>query len=426
MAKVNEEAGRVGDPLTIIFLLGAADTPVDGVEDYCSFLVSALRERGVNASAIRMPWKERGWLKGFLWLWRQAAEWRGKWVVLQYTALQWSNHALPVNLPLVFAILRLRGVRRAVVFHDAIPYPVRKAIDHIRRQFQLFIMRQVFEMAERVVVPNDPLKLSWITGSRAKCICIPVGANVPAVTPAPHSDESGMTVVVFSLTPGKLLVTEAKSIACILKRSAQGVAGVHLKVLGRNSREAESILRGELADTSIMLSVLGILCADDAAREIASSDVLLFVREGISNRRGSAIAGIVQGLPVVAYEGAETCYPVTEAGVLLAPEWDEIAIGRELTKVLTDSDLRARLCERSRSAADRYFSWGAIADAYLNSMSPDGCARTYTSSPIASLAIAGLGTSMLAFPTNHGLSSASCLLLGIRWAIDLAKQINFY
>ena len=84
----------------------------------------------------------------------------------------------------------------------------------------------------------------------------------------------------------------------------------------------------------------------------------------MSSRRGSAIAGIVCGLPLVAYEGQETAPPITEAGVLLAPAGNREALADALDRVLRDEKLRASLGERSRRAAKVHFGWPVIAQRY--------------------------------------------------------------
>ena len=99
------------------------------------------------------------------------------------------------------------------------------------------------------------------------------------------------------------------------------------------------------------LEELGILEPDRAASLLANADVQLFVRTGLSSRRGSGIAGIV---------------PITEAGVRLVPMGDQQGLIRELTVVLRDPVLRERLRQRSLEAAKTYFSWDRIADAYLS------------------------------------------------------------
>jgi glycosyltransferase involved in cell wall biosynthesis len=97
---------------------------------------------------------------------------------------------------------------------------------------------------------------------------------------------------------------------------------------------------------------------------LAQADVLLFARGQISTRRGSALAGIACGLPVVAYSGPDTTAPVTEAGVVLVKEGDSEGLAAALERVLSDARLRAALRKRSRRAQQRYFSWSAIAALY--------------------------------------------------------------
>src|SRR5271170_4310028 len=102
---------------TWIALLGRRDTPVDGVEDYCTFLGRALGARGIELKHARVPWMENGWIGGLRWLARECAAWRGQWVIVQYTALIWSRRGFPFLALAVLAVLRRAGARVAVVFH---------------------------------------------------------------------------------------------------------------------------------------------------------------------------------------------------------------------------------------------------------------------------------------------------------------------
>ena len=92
-----------------------------------------------------------------------------------------------------------------------------------------------------------------------------------------------------------------------------------------------------------------------------SSTVLLFVRGHISSRRGSAIAGIACGLPIVAYAGSETAPPVTDAGVVLVGRENAAELGEALVRILTDQNYRDSLAARSRFAQEQYFDWQVIA-----------------------------------------------------------------
>ena len=91
---------------------------------------------------------------------------------------------------------------------------------------------------------------------------------------------------------------------------------------------------------------------------------MLFVREPISTRRGSAIAGISCGLPVIAYRGPHTTAPITEAGVVLVSKAQPGELSAAMIRVLSDPQYRELLAERSRSAYERCFNWDTIAGRY--------------------------------------------------------------
>jgi hypothetical protein len=80
--------------------------------------------------------------------------------------------------------------------------------------------------------------------------------------------------------------------------------------MGRHADEAAALLRVALESSGIELEVHGVLSAEEIERRLRAADVLLFVRGGISSHRGRPIAGIVCGLPVVAFSGPETGPPL--------------------------------------------------------------------------------------------------------------------
>ena len=73
---------------TWVALMGKRDVPTDGVEDYCTFLGRALAQRGVKLDLARVEWFDRGWMAALWKLWRQSADWRGAWVLIQYTGAE--------------------------------------------------------------------------------------------------------------------------------------------------------------------------------------------------------------------------------------------------------------------------------------------------------------------------------------------------
>ena len=153
-----------------------------------------------------------------------------------------------------------------------------------------------------------------------------------------------------------------------MRFASSHVGNLQLTVLGRNSKETESEFLKQLDGAPVEIQVLGLLSNEDVARTLFSCDVLLFVRGPISTRRGSAIAGIACGLPVIAAEGSETSSLITEAGVAFYSPQKKNDLGTVLLHVLQDEHYRASLAQRSWIAQQRYFSWTAIASRYAQFM----------------------------------------------------------
>jgi glycosyltransferase involved in cell wall biosynthesis len=162
---------------------------------------------------------------------------------------------------------------------------------------------------------------------------------------------------------------EVSQIAQAVSFAATQVGQLEVVLLGRNSESGGEELRSAVAGSSVEVRIVGLISAEEVVGVLGASDVMLFARGPISSRRGSAIAGIACGLPVIGEEGSELAPPITEAGVVLVPE--ELVpegYGPALVRVLSDPSYRASLAQRSRDAQSRYFSWSAIARQYAKAL----------------------------------------------------------
>jgi len=350
-----------------IALLGLCDRPTDAVEDYCKFLRDALSELGVELFLERMAWDADGWPTADAELRRRAAQWRGQRVLTQYTALAWSARGFPRRFPGIVKGLRAAGARVAVVYHDVEPYEGQRVIDCLRRAAQVRTMRSAMAAADAAILTVPPEKLSWMTADLArKAVFVPVGANLPvSATPSREAAGSdGRTVAVFGVTGGEAGLREVREIAEALRFAVGRVAKLRLVVLGRETETMRNAFQEALNGTGVAVTVLGVLPGEQVVQTLRAADVQLFVRSPISSRRGSAIAGIACGLPVIARAGSETAAPVTEAGVAFySPGGDEP--GATLARVLSDDSYRATLAVKSRRAYQEHFSWSAIARKYV-------------------------------------------------------------
>lgn len=356
---------------SLIALLGKLETPTDGVDDYCGWLGNTLAKSGWQLQRSYLPWT-RGWLTALGWLWRESKSWQGRWVCVQYTAFSWSRSGFPFGLLAALWILRRRGARCVVVLHDPGPCSGERLIDWLRRSVQVPVLKFAYRWSERSIFTVELGKAMWLSGNRDKAVFIPVGANLPGTSPIGHETIPGCgrlkEVAVFCFTGGGHARQEAEDIAHAVVHAAREAGPIRLVVLGRNAQMAEAPLREALAGTGVELEIHGVLPAEVVEQRLSQTDVLLFVRGGISSRRGSAIAGIVCGLPLVSYSWRETAPPVTEAGVVLVPSGDREALANALTRVLTDDAYRAQLRRRSIGAREKHFSWEAIAAKYMEAL----------------------------------------------------------
>lgn len=349
-----------------IALLGRRDTPTDGVQDYCTFLGKALQRHGVELKLVRVPWAEQGWIKALRQLRRECGGWSGKWVLLQYTALAWPHRGFPFLALATLATLQRGGARVAVVFHE----PNRQGdswprlIDRIRGACQDWVIRRLYREAIRAIftVPLDTV--AWLPRAQAKAAFIPIGSNIPermSCRAAPAADRE-KTVIVFGVTGAHWMAREVEEIAGVVTEAAKAIGKLRLVVVGRGSGEAQESLAKALGGCNVELVVRGVLPAEEVACEFEHADALLFVRGAFTLQRGSAIAGIACGLPVVAYRNGNVQSPLKEAGVEWAPWRDRHALARGLVQVLSDPSHWLQLHERNLEVQKDWFSWSSVAE----------------------------------------------------------------
>jgi glycosyltransferase involved in cell wall biosynthesis len=351
----------------VIALLGRRDEPTDALRDYCARLAEGLRAQGVVLETADVLWDRQGWIMTLAKLWKKSAHWRGHWVLLQYTALMWSRRGFPLSIPVLLWILRLRGCRTAVVFHDVYAVPGPRRIDRFRDALQRRIMRYAYHFARRSVIPIPLDRVPWLPQNAPKAVFIPVGANIPSLDDLLQEGfvpmrGSPLKVAAFGISSWP--ATQKQEIEAIIHSMREACAELgelHLVVMGRGAKEVEQALRDGLSGSRVLLTVEGLLDSRDVSTKLCECDVLLFVRGPLSSRRGSGLAGIACGLPIVAYEGRETGSPLTEAGIFFVPQDDLALLADRLTEILRDADLRRKLCVRNQTVFREWFAWDRIA-----------------------------------------------------------------
>jgi glycosyltransferase involved in cell wall biosynthesis len=351
-----------------VAILGQPDMPTDGVADYCAYLTTGLEPRGIKMSLERVRWMEEGWFNGLRQLWRESVGWRGQWVLLQYTALSWSRRGFPLGAVAVLAILRRRGVRCAVVFHEADRQGGSGLLGGIRGTCQDWVIRKLYRRASKSIFTAPLETVGWLPAGKEKAAFIPIGANIPERAhrrDAPALAAKEKTVIVFGVTgSAEAAAREVNDISSVMLEACKALGRLRLVVVGRGADEARELFAKALRGGNVELVVRGVLPAEEIAREFESADALLFVRSAITTRRGSAMAGIASGVPIVGYRDGSTGGFLEEAGVEWSPLHDRAGLTRGLIRVLNDPEQWMELHERNLEVQRNYLSWGRIAERF--------------------------------------------------------------
>jgi len=353
-----------------VALLGRRDIPTDGVEDYSAFLGEALKLHGVHLQSVRVQWSEEGWFGALRRLWRESGEWLNKWVLLQYTAMGWSRRGFPFGALAALIILRRRGVRTAVMFHEPFRQGGPRWIDHLRGACQDWVVRKLYAGATKAIFADPVQTIPWLPRNESKAVFIPIGANIPARHRESVSICSGTqkTIAVFCLSDAPNRARELAEIAHAVGSVAR--SGLHARVIfmGRGTSEASEDIKQAFSSVPVEVANLGLQAAPEVSRILSESDAMLCVRGPLYPRRGSAIAAIACELPIIAYAGAAEGTPLAEAGVELVPYADREALGVALTRVLSDRNAWRQLHEKNLLAYPRYFSWDVVASKMCESL----------------------------------------------------------
>lgn len=354
-------------------ILGRREEPADGVHDYCCYLRDALGKEGVNFTLKQVRWAEIGYKDSRQELLEAVRGKQNTFFLLQYTALSWSRRGFALPVVGIVKLLKKHGAGCAVVFHDPDGFAGSRVVDRIRRGIQRYAMKRLVQLSDVAIFTLPREKISWLPENTRNFVFIPVGANLPA--PERAWEERGISsgrkpvVAIFSLSDKPTLAKEVGQIVEAVRLAAKEIGPLEVVVLGRNSESGGEDLRVALAGSSAEVKIVGLISAEEVVRVLGASDVMLFARGPISSRRGSAIAGIACGLPVIAEAGSELGPPITEAGVVLVPEESVPAgFGPALVRVLSDPAYRGSLAGRSRNAQSQYFSWSVIARQYVQAL----------------------------------------------------------
>jgi glycosyltransferase involved in cell wall biosynthesis len=397
------------DPTGVCMLTGELPPDRGGVGDYTARLSDALAARGVPVGiltrarpdvparrllgASRVPvhghvpnWDARVWpLVG------RALRQLGPRPLL-HIQFQAGAYDLGGSVHLLPSLVRaaLPRVRVVTTFHDfLIPYIFPKA-GPVRLAANRLLAR-----TSHAAIFTDLGDLE-MAGPGVRGHVVPIGSNIdrePAAEPSRQeirrrlgADDETFLVGYFGfLNPSKGIPTLLDAVGQI--HSQQPERAIRLVLIGAEAGISnptdlaqarvvhDSIERRHLDDAIVRT---GFLAPPELSAALRACDVMaLPFRDGASARRGTLMAALAHGLPIVStlperrsgLAGAATVWLGSGPGavavrdgesIVLVPPDDADALAAALTRLADDSDLRARLAAGARAVGDR-ISWPALA-----------------------------------------------------------------
>jgi len=324
--------------------------------------------------------------------------------------LQYQSAAYDLSAPIHF-LPRVAGIKTVVTFHDLrIPYLFPKA-GRLRPAAVTYLARTAsgviatdpadeIELIKRGLRPFSPLPAGEGAGVREKptparppVIQIPIGSNI-APTPPPGYDRARWREQI-SVTARDFLIgyfgflNESKggdTLISALAILADRKARVKLVLIGGRTGTSDATNAAFDAKIERMIERYGLdnrvirtgFVTSEAvsAHLLACDAVVLPYRDGVSFRRGSFMAALAHGCPVITTQPpapstgsaqaprseAEWAGPGLRDGenVRLVPPEDAPAIVLAISQLLDAPELRARLGQGARELA-ALFTWDKIA-----------------------------------------------------------------
>jgi glycosyltransferase involved in cell wall biosynthesis len=302
---------------------------------------------------------------------------------VQYQAAAFGMQPAINLLPWWLRLSRSR-VRSVVTFHDLRePYLFPKA-GPLRWRAMLWLARS----ADAVIVTNEEdltkLECSTFNVQRSTFALIPIGSNVPCVPP-PGYDRAAWRAR-WGLTPGDVLLSYfgflnaskgGETLIRALARLVEAGLPVFLVMVGGKVGASDPTNVQYLARIDRLITELelngrvfwtGFTAPAEVSANLLASDLcVLPYRDGGSYRRGSLMAALVHGLPIVTTSStgngsAGGRLPALRNGdnVRLVPPDDPVALANAIRDLAASPGLRQRLAEGARQTATA-FGWDHIA-----------------------------------------------------------------
>lgn len=215
----------------------------------------------------------------------------------------------------------------------------------------------------------------WLFGRDVPIVWLPVPSNVGVVSDAKRTDSirsrylgGGASLLGHFGTYGK---ATAGPLEAALGHVLRTDAAVSVLLVGRDSDRGRDALLAANPGAASRVHATGALDSSDVSCHLQACDLLLqpYI-DGASSRRGTLMAGLAHGLPIVTTVGrlSEGMWHEEDGHSLVAvPFGDDRALADAVLGLLHDADRREALRPRARALYERKFALGHTIGALLAS-----------------------------------------------------------
>ena len=306
-------------------------------------------------------------------------------VHIQYQTGAFGMHPAIDFTPRLLASLpcQRRRVRVGVVttFHDLLPPYLFPQAGSMRN----WVTRVLAQSCDAVIATNDDDYSKLLAFNLKLLALIPIGSNITTTPPADYNRAQWRA---------KLGVAENETLLCYfgflneskggetLIRALEQLPNAKLLMIGGQVGASDPTNVAYLAKIKSLISDLQltqrVIWTDHVPPEIVSahfyaSDICVMpYRDGASYRRGTLMAALAHGMPIVTTEvrgqGSVNSNQLpqlqNEKNCLLVPPGDPTAIADAVARLMNSSELRAKISAGARELAQN-FTWDNIARQHL-------------------------------------------------------------
>jgi glycosyltransferase involved in cell wall biosynthesis len=292
------------------------------------------------------------------------------WLFVQFNQFSYGRWGFNPGFPLAIRHLRetIPGMRIAVMFHeDYVPVSNwRFAVMTTWQRWQFWMLGRQADRVFFSIRPWVDKYGSWFP--EATVSDLPVGSNMPYLGIAPAEAKQS-----FGLSPDRFVLGIFGQVNA--SRMVPTIAAAAEAVCARDS-SATVLYAGPQGDAvraalpGLPLVDLGALPAEDVSRALSAMDVHVSpFMDGISSRRGSALASLQHGVATVSTLGVHTDAPfraVDGTALHLALEEDPDAFVRHTLRLWKDDAHRTRLAAAGQDFYQRTYDWPILGERLLS------------------------------------------------------------